>query len=58
MKNLKKGNVVQRLSEVTAEDRAKITSLLNDGWEYCPNSKWKAYRDAQAKRDMDNLRGK
>jgi hypothetical protein len=49
MKNLKKGKEIQRVSEETSQDRDKIKALLGLGWKYCPNNKWRAYRDKKSK---------
>ena len=45
MKNVKKGKLIQRVSEATTQDRDKLRGLLKQGWNYCPNNEWRAFRD-------------
>lgn len=52
MKNVKKGKLIQRVSEATAQDRDKLKGLLEQGWNYCPNHEWRAFRDAKDEAEM------
>jgi|TARA_R110000824_G_scaffold64286_2_gene168080 hypothetical protein len=52
MKNVKKGKVIQRVSEASAQDRDKLKGLLEQGWSYCSNHEWRAFRDAKGEAEM------
>ena len=41
MKTIKRGNQVKRVSDKDA------LSLVEEGWEYCLKSEWKAIRDGK-----------
>lgn len=58
MKSLKKGKVVQRVSEATAQNRNKLQGLLNEGWKFCPKSEWRAYKNAQKKKGKQSKANK
>ena len=49
MKNLinKKGDKVVRVPDKKPTEIAGIKELLENGWSFCPNSKWRQFRDSK-----------
>ena len=44
MKNVKKRKQIKRVSDKEA------MQAVNEGWKYCPNHEWRAFRDAKPKK--------
>lgn len=44
MKNVKKGKQIKRISDEEAAQEVK------QGWKYCPNHEWRAFRDSKIKK--------
>ncbi len=47
MKNLinKKGDKVVRVPDKKKNEVEAILDLLEEGWKYCPNQKWREYKN-------------
>ena len=49
MKSLRKKKQVKRVKDSSREDQKNIQKLLEEGWEYCSKTEWRALRKDKGK---------